>query len=96
MWQDVWEVFTRYITGEPNSSGVRIKQTPWCDEQLNTETSLITDNLAKGKMPHLTQKNLPLLKSPFCIFPNKLRLEIVNAKLDFKILLQIPSYIMHS
>jgi hypothetical protein len=48
----VWEVFTRYITGEPNSNGVKIKQTPWCDEQLNTETSLITDSLAKGNVHH--------------------------------------------
>jgi hypothetical protein len=45
----VWEVFARYITGEANSQGVKITQTPWCDEQLNSETSLITEHLAKGR-----------------------------------------------
>lgn len=58
--EDVWEVFTRYITGEPNSQGVSIKQTPWCDELLNTETSLITDSLAKvNKLGVLTINSQP-------------------------------------
>jgi len=45
--EDVWNVFTRYITGELNSAGVKIRRTPWNDEELSSETALIKDNLAK-------------------------------------------------
>jgi len=45
--EDVWEVFTKYISGEPNKNGIKITRTPWCDEELNEETGLIRDQLAK-------------------------------------------------
>lgn len=40
-------MFTKYITGEQNSKGILINKTPWCDEELNAETNLIRDELAK-------------------------------------------------
>jgi len=58
--QDVWEVFTRYITGENNSNGIKIDKTPWCHDQLNPETHLIADMLAKyNKLGVLTINSQP-------------------------------------
>jgi len=45
--EDVWGVFTNYITGELNKGGVKIRRTPWNDEELSGETALIKDKLAK-------------------------------------------------
>ena len=45
--KDVWDVFTKYITGEENSQGVKINKTPWNDDMLNNETGLIAEHLAK-------------------------------------------------
>ncbi|CAG2212730.1 MTHFR [Mytilus edulis] len=44
--EDVWRVFYSYITGEPNSEGVKVKNIPWVDEELYPETSLIQEKLA--------------------------------------------------
>ena len=40
-------MFTKYITGEENSNGVKINKTPWNDDMLNKETGLIAEHLAK-------------------------------------------------
>jgi len=45
--QDVWNVFENYIGGKPNKDGVMVQRTPWCDSELNQETGLIAQNLAK-------------------------------------------------
>ncbi len=42
-------MFTNYITGELNKGGVKIRRTPWNDEELSGETALIKDKLAKVK-----------------------------------------------
>jgi len=58
--EDVWSVFERYITGEKNEAGVKINKTPWNDEELNAETNLISDKLAKiNKMGILTINSQP-------------------------------------
>ncbi|KAJ8319772.1 hypothetical protein KUTeg_001359 [Tegillarca granosa] len=44
--QDVWDVFYKYITGEPNSAGVKVTKMPWIDEELHPETMIISDQLA--------------------------------------------------
>jgi len=45
--QDVWNVFENYIGGKPNKNGAMVQRTPWCDSELNKETGLIAENLAK-------------------------------------------------
>lgn len=58
--EDVWDVFTNYITGERNSKGIMINKTPWCDEELNAETNIIRDELAKvNKLGILTINSQP-------------------------------------
>jgi len=58
--QDVWEVFTRYITGENNANGIKIDKTPWCHDGLNPETNLIAEQLAKfNKLGVLTINSQP-------------------------------------
>jgi len=44
--QDVWQVFYNYIMGEANANGVKVKSTPWTDEALAPETSVISKELA--------------------------------------------------
>uniref|UniRef100_A0A8C4Q542 Methylenetetrahydrofolate reductase (NAD(P)H) n=1 Tax=Eptatretus burgeri TaxID=7764 RepID=A0A8C4Q542_EPTBU len=45
--QDVWDVFTSYITGNPNRQGQKVTCTPWNDEPLSAETLDLRDWLAK-------------------------------------------------
>ncbi|XP_067659127.1 methylenetetrahydrofolate reductase (NADPH)-like [Haliotis asinina] len=45
--QDVWDVFTSYITGEPNKNGIKVTKVPWDDEELSPETSLIAKELGE-------------------------------------------------
>uniref|UniRef100_UPI00358F65EC methylenetetrahydrofolate reductase (NADPH)-like n=1 Tax=Myxine glutinosa TaxID=7769 RepID=UPI00358F65EC len=45
--QDVWDVFTSYITGNPNRHGHKVTCTPWNDEPLSAETLDLRDWLAK-------------------------------------------------
>lgn len=60
--EDVWKVFYSYITGEPNTEGVKVKNIPWVDEELNPETSLIQEKLAavnkRGVMTINSQPNI--------------------------------------
>jgi methylenetetrahydrofolate reductase (NADPH) len=44
---DVAQVFTCYITGDMNASGVKVTRLPWNDDELALETGLIVDRLAK-------------------------------------------------
>ena len=63
-------MFTKYITGEENSNGVKINKTPWNDDMLNKETGLIAEHLAKvqgdhystGQFLHYEGKTCLLLK----------------------------------
>lgn len=43
--QDVWNVFCRYLSGEPNECGVKVTRIPWNDEELSPETTLLQQNL---------------------------------------------------
>ncbi|XP_017687526.1 methylenetetrahydrofolate reductase isoform X2 [Pipra filicauda] len=45
--ESVFEVFTCYITGEPNRNGHRVTCMPWNDDPLATETNLLKDQLEK-------------------------------------------------
>ncbi len=44
--QDVFDVFTRYLTGEKNSDGIKVDKLLFNEEPLDPETELIADNLA--------------------------------------------------
>ncbi|XP_074654061.1 methylenetetrahydrofolate reductase (NADPH)-like [Tubulanus polymorphus] len=43
--RDVWDVFYQYITGTPNSKGVKVKRIPWHDDEIAPETNKIVDRL---------------------------------------------------
>jgi len=43
--KDVWKVFKGFV--EQNKGESRVTETPWCDEGLAPETSLMTDKLVK-------------------------------------------------
>ncbi|XP_027514042.1 methylenetetrahydrofolate reductase isoform X3 [Corapipo altera] len=45
--ESVFEVFTCYITGEPNRNGHRVTCMPWNDDPLATETNLLKEQLEK-------------------------------------------------
>uniref|UniRef100_A0AAQ6IGS5 Methylenetetrahydrofolate reductase (NADPH) n=1 Tax=Anabas testudineus TaxID=64144 RepID=A0AAQ6IGS5_ANATE len=45
--ESVYEVFTCYITGQPNRSGHKVMCLPWNDEPLAPETNLLNDELEK-------------------------------------------------
>ncbi|XP_062449091.1 methylenetetrahydrofolate reductase (NADPH) [Rhea pennata] len=45
--ESVFEVFTCYITGEPNKNGHRVTCMPWNDDPLATETNLLKEQLEK-------------------------------------------------
>ena len=45
--EDVWDIFTRYITGEPNSDGIKVTKTIFNEDALSGETELIADKLAE-------------------------------------------------
>merc|ERR1712150_356983 len=58
--EDVWDVFTRYITGEPNADGVKITKTIFNDDALSGETALISEQLAEvNKKGVLTVNSQP-------------------------------------
>ena len=40
-------MFEKYLTGEPNSNGVKVTRMPWNDEPLAQETSIISLELAE-------------------------------------------------
>lgn len=44
--EDVWDVFTRYLTGEADESGEKVTKTIFNEDPLDAETELISDNLA--------------------------------------------------
>ncbi|XP_037772828.1 methylenetetrahydrofolate reductase-like [Penaeus monodon] len=44
--QDVWDVFHAYLTGGLNKAGQKVTKVPWNDDELSSETSLLTDKLA--------------------------------------------------
>ena len=44
--EDVWDIFTQYLTGEPNANGVLVKKLIFNDEVLDLESELISDKLA--------------------------------------------------
>ncbi len=44
--EDVWDVFTRYVTGEPDANGVRVTRTIFNEDRLDPETELIAGQLA--------------------------------------------------
>eukprot|EP00095_Tigriopus_kingsejongensis_P011923 snap_masked-scaffold507_size152468-processed-gene-0.27 protein:Tk11923 transcript:snap_masked-scaffold507_size152468-processed-gene-0.27-mRNA-1 annotation:"hypothetical protein DAPPUDRAFT_301720" len=44
---DVWRVFTRYLSGEPNEAGIRVTKTIFNEDALDSETELIADKLAE-------------------------------------------------
>jgi len=45
--EDVWGVFTRYLTGEADARGVKVTKTIFNEDLLDKETELIADDLAK-------------------------------------------------
>ncbi|KFU95332.1 Methylenetetrahydrofolate reductase, partial [Chaetura pelagica] len=45
--ESVFEVFTCYITGEPNKNGHKVTCMPWNDDPLATETNLLKEQLEK-------------------------------------------------
>ncbi|XP_073441140.1 methylenetetrahydrofolate reductase (NADPH) [Dendrobates tinctorius] len=45
--ESVFEVFTSYITGEPNRKGHKVTCLPWNDDPLAPETNLLKDQLEK-------------------------------------------------
>ena len=45
--EDVWDVFTRYITGEPNAEGINVTKTIFNEDSLSGETALISEQLAE-------------------------------------------------
>ncbi|XP_072464985.1 methylenetetrahydrofolate reductase (NADPH) isoform X4 [Notamacropus eugenii] len=45
--ESVFQVFTSYLSGEPNQSGYRVTCLPWNDEPLAAETSLMKEELQK-------------------------------------------------
>jgi len=45
--QDVWDVFSNYITKNKNKNGILVNKTPWNDEDLSGETEIISENLSK-------------------------------------------------
>lgn len=58
--QDVWDVFTNYVTGENNKNGIKVEKTPWCDDELNKETEIIAKKLAEiNKRGVLTVNSQP-------------------------------------
>ena len=44
--EDVWDVFTQYLTGEPNANDVIVKKLFFNEEWCSAETELIIDKLA--------------------------------------------------
>merc|ERR1719242_524883 len=58
--QDVWDVFTRYLTKEPNANGVTVTKLIFNEESLDPETELIADTLAQiNKVGFLTVNSQP-------------------------------------
>ncbi|XP_056651747.1 methylenetetrahydrofolate reductase (NADPH) isoform X4 [Monodelphis domestica] len=45
--ESVFEVFTYYLSGEPNQNGYKVTCLPWNDEPLAAETSLMKEELLK-------------------------------------------------
>ncbi|XP_071552419.1 methylenetetrahydrofolate reductase (NADPH) [Panulirus ornatus] len=45
--QDVWEVFSAYVSGSCNKAGHKVTKVPWNDDELSAETSLLTDKLSE-------------------------------------------------
>lgn len=43
--QDVWDVFSCFLSGEKNKQGVMVTCIPWCDESLSAETSVFVKQL---------------------------------------------------
>ncbi|XP_065061525.1 methylenetetrahydrofolate reductase (NADPH)-like isoform X2 [Rhopilema esculentum] len=44
--EDVWDIFSCYISGNKNKAGNQVKSLPWNDEDLAPETSLLVSELA--------------------------------------------------
>ncbi len=58
--EDVWNVFTRYLTGEPDERGVKVTKTIFNEDSLDKETELIAENLAKyNRMGVITVNSQP-------------------------------------
>lgn len=45
--EDVWKVFTRYVSGEPNEQGVQVTKTIFSEDKLDAETELIAKQLER-------------------------------------------------
>lgn len=45
--EDVWQVFSRYLSGEANADGIKVTKTIFNEDVLDTETELIADKLAE-------------------------------------------------
>jgi len=45
--QDVWQVFTCYLSGRKNKAGFQVTCTPWNDEPLMPETNSMVEELVK-------------------------------------------------
>ena len=45
--EDVWRMFSCYISGEENQAGKVVRHFPWTDDELCAETKLIQDNLVE-------------------------------------------------
>jgi methylenetetrahydrofolate reductase (NADPH) len=45
--EDVWRMFSCYISGEKNQAGKNIRHFPWTDDELCAETKLIQDYLVE-------------------------------------------------
>ncbi len=58
--EDVWAVFARYMTGEPDSRGIKVTKTIFNEDSLSLETELIAENLAKyNRMGVITVNSQP-------------------------------------
>lgn len=56
----VWDLFYRFINGEPNKNGTMIKSFPWCETELSLETNLLKEHLSElNKQGILTINSQP-------------------------------------
>lgn len=70
--EDVWKVFTLFVSGEKNKAGSHVIETPWCDDGIAKETEMMKDMLVKynsiGILTINSQPNINAVDSTHPIF----------------------------
>lgn len=70
--RDVWEIFEAFISGNKNKHGFKVKDFPWCEEEISKETEIIEENLRyfnkKGILTINSQPNVNGLQSNDPVF----------------------------